>query len=797
MAYLNEDGLETLVGKIKGQVVELTSAEYEQLPESKNTDNKLYFVKDGAYTMGTIYRNGIPYVGGDSGSKVSSVNTVTPDTNGNVQIDATDIDTFSGVASKSASGNPVTITDALQGKALGVNATLDPIQDLHGYDHPWAGGAGKNLLPLTLDAIKAANTFGTWSDNVWTSSGISFTVNTDESGNVASITANGSNSETDVVINISANGISGDYYFNCLINNIPSGTTVSADAYAWDTTTVARIKQWNGTTNSETDKIGRLRQIQPVEGHNNVIRLRIYKNYVANNVVFYPMICESSETDPTFEPYSNICPISGRTSVDVTRTGKNLCSNASDIHLLMSTSGVVDTNARCDLYYFPTSLGTVTISIDDLTSVSDSTIRTGYVDEIPEAGTVGVRANNMQVNHKTYVLDTNHKYFVIMLLWRSTSAKTNIQVEVGSSATSYEEYKGQSATVQLGQTVYGGTLNVTTGELTVDKAMADLGSLNWLVHGTYASTFYADVSGKQPRSTKFISSAYANGGLFSNYASIENGMMYASTSDALPRIAVKNTTYTTASDFKTAMSGQTVVYELATPQTIRLTPAQLNLLTGTNVISTNADDLSVRYYASGANVEESIAYLSNKIAALDASKTDYFTIAEGTDLNTILKSGVYRSPNTNPRVSTLVNCPISTPFTMLVTGSGISTAGCIQSIFGENQIYIRRGASDGLRSWVLFVSINDLTVQFPSTGWTTTETVNGTTYYTQTVRVEYVIEKPIIAISPITGTLPTSAEQSAFNSVDYFTADNTARTIKAYATSAPSDTFAVVVKGAL
>lgn len=89
-----------------------------------------------------------------------------------------------------------------------------------------------------------------------------------------------------------------------------------------------------------------------------------------------------------------------------------------------------------------------------------------------------------------------------------------------------------------------------------------------------------------------------------------------------------------------------------------------------------------------------------------------------------------------------------------------------------------------------------LTIEFPSTGWTTTETVNGTTYYTQTVNVTSVSGKPIIGITPITGTLPTSTEQDAFDSVEYFTANDTANTIKGYATSAPSDTFAVVVKGA-
>ena len=50
MGYLNEDGLATLVGKVKGQVVQLTAAEYRQIPaETKNTDNKIYFVEDDDY----------------------------------------------------------------------------------------------------------------------------------------------------------------------------------------------------------------------------------------------------------------------------------------------------------------------------------------------------------------------------------------------------------------------------------------------------------------------------------------------------------------------------------------------------------------------------------------------------------------------------------------------------------------------------------------------------------------------------------------------------------------------------
>ena len=51
MGYLDEAGLAALVGKVKGQMVELTAAEYAQIdPAIKNYDNKLYFVKDGTYT---------------------------------------------------------------------------------------------------------------------------------------------------------------------------------------------------------------------------------------------------------------------------------------------------------------------------------------------------------------------------------------------------------------------------------------------------------------------------------------------------------------------------------------------------------------------------------------------------------------------------------------------------------------------------------------------------------------------------------------------------------------------------
>lgn len=88
------------------------------------------------------------------------------------------------------------------------------------------------------------------------------------------------------------------------------------------------------------------------------------------------------------------------------------------------------------------------------------------------------------------------------------------------------------------------------------------------------------------------------------------------------------------------------------------------------------------------------------------------------------------------------------------------------------------------------------TIQFLKTNWTTTEVVNNKTYYIQTVNLSQTPNNyPTVGIVPISGTLPTAAEQEAFDAVDYFTVNDTTNVIKGYATTAPSETFAVVIKG--
>ena len=66
-----------------------------------------------------------------------------------------------------------TFEDRTGGNILeNLNIAIEPVQDLHGYDSPWVGGAGKNKLNVT----------GT----TQTISGVTYTVNSD-----GSVKANG------------------------------------------------------------------------------------------------------------------------------------------------------------------------------------------------------------------------------------------------------------------------------------------------------------------------------------------------------------------------------------------------------------------------------------------------------------------------------------------------------------------------------------------------------------------------------------------------------------------------------
>lgn len=108
----------------------------------------------------------------------------------------------------------------------------------------------------------------------------------------------------------------------------------------------------------------------------------------------------------------------------------------------------------------------------------------------------------------------------------------------------------------------------------------------------------------------------------------------------------------------------------------------------------NADILDAKIGPVGStSLQAQVTPIAAKVATLDK------LIENGTDLNSLLTTGVYRSPNIAAGVNTLLNCPVEVPFVLVVSGTGELT-GCVQLLCSGSQLYCRRATSSGFpESW--------------------------------------------------------------------------------------------------
>lgn len=152
---------------------------------------------------------------------------------------------------------------------------ITPMQDLHGYDYPWPGGGGKNLFNPNFSDTAINNVVIKLLD-----------------GKV--LTVGAPTSAFDFIIGLMELP-AGKY----VLSGAPAGG--GAGKYRLQVTDypiVNSLGQDNGSgvtfTLRETMKIA--------------VRIQMYVG-APYQLAFSPMIRLSSETDPTWEPYENICPI--------------------------------------------------------------------------------------------------------------------------------------------------------------------------------------------------------------------------------------------------------------------------------------------------------------------------------------------------------------------------------------------------------------------------------------------------------------------------------------------------------
>lgn len=305
---------------------------------------------------------------------------------------------------------------------------------------------------------------------------------------------------------------------------------------------------------------------------------------------------------------SNVRAISGHTSVEVGNVGKNILDYT---YPTTTSSGITCTNNGDGTYTLNgTATANATFILKDKASFSaiyephksnemkllgcpsggsDSTYR---LQISRNNGSLVDTGNGVTIPSNALASSTFWNILIVVYSGQTLNNlvfKPMLTKDLSATYSTFVPYNGYTTTINLGGTYYGGTLDAVSGVLTVTHALVDLGSYTW--NKTNANLFFTEY----PRD--FKKAVYASGYWYANgvcecYKFIQNTItsedgvinLYFEESRSFYRMFVNDSSrYSlSASDFKTAVTGQYLVYELATPFTIQLTPKNLETLVGQN-----------------------------------------------------------------------------------------------------------------------------------------------------------------------------------------------------------------------
>ena len=528
---------------------------------------------------------------------------------------------------------------------------IEPVQDLHGYDNPWPAGGGKNLYNAVLSTNSVNGIDFTNDNGIITASGTA-------TANVYKVNHNFGFIYLEAGSYIATGG-----------DNIPTGDFRLAD------------NRNSSQTDSGSVAIGTITQSEPSLSFTLSSAQYIFFNIIVasgatGNYTYKPMIRLSTVSDDTWEPYSNICPISGHTECEVTRTGKNLIPS----HGVSRTSAGIEYTVNPD--------GSIHVSG---TATASSWWKGGTTREdwdFIKAGTyklTGGKSNGRtlyivgQYVDGESVKDTSVSGGVYdrgsgLTFTLSKDAYITYQIQIRNGEviddTFYPMIRLATDTDDTWKpctadtypitfpseagTVYGGTLTVHqdgTGSLVVDRAKVTFGTdvvfEKNVNDGVFKSSTHLSnaKSGVSQGRTDCICSCYKTEKFAQSSLDVDFACNYANSSFGNnTRIFIKDSVAFegTAEAFNTKVQGQTFVYSLSTPITYTLTAEQITTLLGDNNVwhSCNGNlDLTYRADLAKYITKDSIQHyikFSGMIAGVETGLTaskpynsgEYFIVSQ-------------------------------------------------------------------------------------------------------------------------------------------------------------------------
>lgn len=431
---------------------------------------------------------------------------------------------------------------------------IEPVQDLNGYGKPWVGGAGKNKLK-----ISATNK---------TIAGITYTINEDGSfyidGTITGGTAWIHLCNNDLFRTLGL--VSGQRYI--LSQSISNKAYIyienTNNVHIYDAVDGSIEFTYNGETNWRVSYL-------------------ITGSGTFNHILVQPMIRLATETDPTFAPYSNICPITGHDEVRVTRTG-NFYVGADydsgdgyvDNGFLKADNTITENSAYYVTRFFP-----ITPDTDCLVNV---------VNYYNAPSICFYDSSKSFIRGESF---SNRIRFTVHTPSSCAYARMSIHEAIKSQMGVYDNYS--TYTPSLGQTVYGGTLDMVSGVLNVTYGYKDIDDFATLTSWTSAGGLYvAEIAGTYTANAPSVCSMLEQKTV--NQAWSSTTECYAIEGSKI-RIY---TTETTLANFKTKFAQLQIAYSLAEPVTYQLTAQQIKTLVGTNnVWASSGDIINIKFTYGG------------------------------------------------------------------------------------------------------------------------------------------------------------------------------------------------------
>ena len=457
--------------------------------------------------------------------------------------------------------------------AVSVKVDLEPIQDLHGYDKPWSGGNGDNKCDINSVVLATSEM----------AYGLTVTKDTTN----GSITISGTPTWTTTGVKV----------FRLF---------AQAGAYSAGYTP----KAFNISTNSNVTDIS----LQNI-GSDDYVVIKCTVSTIGDVAITLKPLFYVGGTEPTtWTPYSNICPISGRTEVVTSVVGKDLLKpkysgrTNNGVTYVVNEDGTITASGTAT----STSFAAPNLSADrtKTTRLPAGTYKLSGGIDATKRLYLGGQYEDGTATPSGYDSGSGLTYNFTKPAWvypqivvsngTTIDATFNIQLELGSTATAYEPYHGDTYTTDLERTVYGGTLDVVSGELTVTHEMITYdGSSDesWTISSAWGKTntavFYTDLipNAYYPDYTTY------KGAISNLFESATRNYIYGNDVECIgysgspitnptPTVRISRATADNATDFRTFLSNTPLqfCYELATPQTYQLTPQEVQTLLGDNNI---------------------------------------------------------------------------------------------------------------------------------------------------------------------------------------------------------------------